>query len=224
VKKVLVYSFLILFLSACKKETADKVDFGYEYFPLEIGSWVSYNVREIAHDIDLSPAHDTLDYQLKEIIESVFTDDEGRESYRIERYQRANENNPWVIKDVWTSIRTNRRAEKSEENLRIIKMVFPLKKGESWDGNVYNIQNKDDYEVLEVDEQLVFNGFNFDKTLTIDHGEFFSLVNLDKAYEVYAEGVGLISKTFIDLRINNFDVTDIERGVEYYQNIIDYGK
>src|SRR4030095_7714907 len=96
----------------------------YSYFPTKVGHEVIYDVSLITKD-EFSGAQDTDIYQVKQVIESEFQDNQGRLTQRLERYRRNTPNDQWVISDVWTSNLTNSRAEQMEENISYIKLAFP---------------------------------------------------------------------------------------------------
>lgn len=220
------YLFVVLVLAilfSCKKDNSTTIDMGYNYMPTAVGTWVIYNVTEITHDTLATPRHDTLIYQIMEVIESHFIDNEGRESERIERFKRDSITGPWIIKDVWYSTVTTVRAEKIEENETYIKLAFMPNVGKRWDGNALNTQNEWEYVYSEVDEATIYGGLPFDSTVTVLQREVFNLVEYEQATEVYARGVGLVYKYFKDLTIHNFDTLQIENGKELYQTVVDYG-
>ena len=204
-KPTFYWLFMLIVLYSCNKEDDFVIDFKYEYFPVEIGSFVVYNVDSIKF-IDNEPTvSDTAQYQIKELIESVFVDNEGRDTYRIERYKRRDSLSPWVIEDVWFSNRTQTTAERIEENLRFIKLVFPPKIGLTWDGNVFidiheGIEWLEDweYEITELDVPNTVNELSFDSTLTVlqedNQADFVNVIEKIYSIEVYAKHVGLVSK------------------------------
>ena len=71
------------------------------------------------------------------VIADTITDNFGRPGYKIERYERKSNLLDWEIKDIWTTVLTEDGAEWIEENMRFLKMVFPLREGVEWDGNRY---------------------------------------------------------------------------------------
>ena len=129
---------MLLLTLACKKEKkAEAVDLGYTYFPTEIGQYVIYQVDSISYNDFFNPVKiDTTHFQLKELVQSHFTDNEGRESDRLERYVRKNDSLPWVLRDVWYQTRTSTKAEKVEENVRFVKLIFPVEVNQKWNGNL----------------------------------------------------------------------------------------
>jgi hypothetical protein len=49
------------------------------------------------------------------------------------------------------------------------------------------------------------------------------LISYSKKYKVYAKNVGLFSKFYKDLKINNFDTLKVLNGVELYYTLRNYG-
>lgn len=181
---------------SCKKDVAPPVDVGYDYFPINVGHWIIYDVVSIEHDAPVNK-HDTSLFQIKEVIESTFLDNENREAQRIERYIRSNSTLPWVIKDVWFSNLTTATAEKVEENARFIKLTFPISLGKTWDGNNFNSQDIWNYEYTEVDVSYTINNLSFDSTVTVLQIDEENLIEKNYALEIYAKDVGMIYKELI---------------------------
>ena len=142
-----------------------------------------------------------------ECFESTFVNDAGQLTHRIERFRRDSSSLPWDILDVWEANLTKTRAEKVEENLRYIKLIFPPIVDATWEGNAY-IACEDDldwlcdweYTYIAVDVPKTVGGIAFDSTLTVFHiDDSSNLLQYIYSYEYYAKGVGLISKTLIHL-------------------------
>ena len=90
----------------------------------------------------------------------MYIDDNDKEVIRIERYYRDTDTNSWVIKDVWHAQIVNATAQKIEENIRYIKLVFPSEIGKSWDGNAFNTIDYQEYEITDI-TTLDIDGLNF---------------------------------------------------------------
>ena len=86
---------------------------------------------------DVTLTSDTIHYQVKEELDSTFIDDTGNQAYRIERSRRNDTASFWTITDIWYCNLTSSTAEKVEENLRFIKLSFPMFKNKTWAGNKY---------------------------------------------------------------------------------------
>jgi hypothetical protein len=209
-------------ISSCKKETEDPVDLGLDYAPQTIGSYIIYDVTEIRIDQPVN-YYDTAVYQLKEKIHSQFIDNVGRPSLRIERYWRTSDTLPWVIKDVWYSTRTNFSYEKTEENQRFIKLQFPVKNTQEWDGNSLNPLSEWEYSYEWIDDPFTLGTNSFDKTIKVLQRDNFNFVEYEQAFEIYAHNIGLISRQLIDLDINNGNINDVQKGSKLFQTMISYG-
>ena len=198
----------ILAIGGCKSgEEAPAVDFKYGYFPIEVGHWTIYNVDSVVWSLIHAETAYTVTYQWMELVESNFIDGQGRPSSRIECYRRDSVSQPWQIEAVWVATRTRTTAEKVEDNLRFIKLVFPPKEGKTWRGNVFIQTSAFDwlgdweYEMIWVDEPYLFEGKIYPNTIKVlQHEENANLLQRILAYEVYALGIGMIEK---ELTIEN---------------------
>ncbi len=203
---------LFLLFFSCKSENVTEefpIDYGYEYFPLEIGKYKDYQVDSILYDTTGMGVltRDSRIY-VREMIMDTLTDNLGRTQYRIERFEKKNLADQWEIKDVWTAVRTETQAERIEENLRFIKMVFPLERGAIFNGNAFI----DEYSIISVEgEPLeVFKGWEseidevgeataignelYEEVTTIIQANSENAIELRSSFEQYANGIGLVYK------------------------------
>jgi hypothetical protein len=130
-------------------------------------------------------------------MESVFVDNQGRNTSRIERYKRLNDTIPWMIKDVWYANLTSSTAEKVEEDVRFIKLIFPVRAGDTWDGNAFNTLGEETYTYGDVNTPYSTILFNFDSTVTVIQRDDTSAIRREYSIEVYAKHIGMIYKKFI---------------------------
>ena len=194
--------FAIIDLS-CKKDKENiSVDIGYDYFPTQKGKFVTYQVDSLFYN-DFTSTIDTFQFQIKEIITENFTDLSKRTTQRIERFYRKNSAEEWVIKDVWFSNRTSNTAEKVEENIRFVKIVFPLKKEVEWNGNRFNNLNEQNYSIIKLNEAFQLGTFNFDSIIYVKQIADSNLIEKKIAYEIYAKQIGLVYKKNLNIRDKN---------------------
>ena len=225
---ILIFALAIGGINSCKKdvETAP-VDLGYEYFPDDIGSYIIYEVDSIAYDDAVQLTPDTTRYLLKEYVQSIFNDNSGRPTMRIERYKKMyNPSVPydlmqWVISDIWTANRTTTTAEKTEENIRYIKLVFPVVKGKEWNGNAFNTLGQKDYEIISIDKAEVINNISFDSVVTVSQFFMDNAIEYINEEEKFAKHVGLIYKQSENIYHGAGEDTV---GYTFTQKIISYGK
>ena len=229
---LLLFSIFLISFYGCKKDKeTPAVDLGYNYFPNEIGRYVIYQVDSISYNDFFTPVKiDTAHFQIKEVIESHFADNLGRESERIERYVRSNDSLPWVLRDVWYHTRTSVSAEKIEENVRFVRLTFPVELNHKWNGNAYNPIGKYEYEYKAVDVAKTVNGLRFDSTLTVNQILDSNLIEKKYQLEIYAKNVGMIYKRFVDVQDKSTSIEPkplserIDIGCDYTYRIIAFGK
>ena len=229
---ILIFISIWLVVFSCKKDKpAPAIDLESAYFPNEVGRYVIYKVDSISYNDFFNPVKiDTAHYQIKEIIESHFEDNEGRESERIERYYRKNDLQTWILKDVWYQTRTRAKAEKVEEDVRYVKLIFPPQLNTPWNGNAFNTMDKQDYEYKNIDVRKKIGSLSFDSTITVLQIADSNLIQKKYAVEVYAKNIGMIYKRFVDV-VDKSNVIQplpfserIDAGVDYTYSVIEFGK
>ncbi len=212
--KLVFILVLIGLLFGCKKSNNQAAKMYYTYFPTEINSWVEYEARSIIHVDALGS--DTTYFYLKEIITEEFIDNQGRTTYRVERFEKDSLDQEYELKDVWYSNITQTTAEKVEENVRFTKMIFPVSENKTWDGNANNTIGKWSYQYDSLHLPRTYNSLDFDSTVLVSQIDNVNPFQRQQAYEVYANYVGLVRKSYIN--IDNGD------GEELELTVINYGK
>jgi len=234
-----IFLFFILSgigISSCKKDKPvdESINFGYNYFPDDVGRYVIYEVDSIWQD-DPEDIHDTARYLVMEKISEHFTDNSGRPTLRIERYFKyynpavSYDSMNWSVPRIWTANKTNTTLERKEENITYIKLIFPVREGKHWNGNTYNTLGDKEYEIVSADVPMTINNLYFDSVATVDQYLDSNLVFYEVEKEKYARNVGLIYKKFDKLSFQQHDQFDNipfddTVGYRYVQKIISYGK
>ena len=221
-RKIILFILTLSILIACKQDK-QSVNFGYGYFGLEEGNYVEYDVMEIFHDVALVPAHDTLRYVLKTVIGEKVEDNQGRMANKVFRYKFHPVTGELLDQRVWTAIIDGGRGEQTEENQRVIRLVFAVTNDKEWDINVYNTYDEQEAYYFDLNKEKTFNGFSFDSTVVVEYEEFFSLVDYVRKYDTYANHVGLVQRIDKDLTIANFDTLDIKKGTEVHYYLRGFG-
>ncbi|MFL5752201.1 MAG: hypothetical protein ACJ76F_02245 [Bacteroidia bacterium] len=222
---------LSLLLSCKKKENAEVPDLGYDYYPATIGSYIEYDVDSTAY----TPLPvDTIvsKFRIKEVIEEEITDNQGRPTLKIVRYKKNYSATvpynlmTWTLQDVWTANKTKTTAEVVEENVRYVKLAFPVADDASWNGNAQNTMGDWEYKYSGMDSPSSYNGLSFEKTVLVNQKKYLTAISYQYYTEKYARGVGLIYKEIIDVKsTHNIGVpilNRIEEGVVYKQTIVDH--
>ena len=207
----LLAAFSLLLFASCKDESTFEdpiIDETQQYFPLQIGKQITYRVDSIIYDPinETEIQVDTSFVYVREIVTDTFTNEVGDLIYTIERSKSFDAAFNWQITDVWAASKSQTRAERYEENLRFVKMVFPVRNGDIWDGNTFidettlypvagesmEIFKSWFYEVMSTDEPETIGGFTFDEVTTIQQANEENLIERRYSLEKYAKGVGLV--------------------------------
>lgn len=216
----------ILVFSCKKKKEPEVVDTGEAYYPTTLGSYVVYNVDSIVFD-EFTYDSTFYKYQIKEKIEEEYTDQQGRPALKLVRYIKkfnaavSYSAMPWVIKDVWQVNVTKRNVEVVEENVRFVKMIFPVKVNSTWNGNSTNTLDEWIYKYSYMDNSETIGGIPFPKVTMVVQKDFPTLISRQYYTEKYAKEVGLVSREITDI---TFKDTIVPLGFPLYNVRQKYGK
>ncbi len=195
------FYFLVFFvLISCKSEYEQPVkeDLGYNFYPLNVGTFKEYQVQETFYTPSLPPK--TVTYQFREEISEAFIGVDNQLAYRYDRFRRETENDAWVLDSAGSMQRSDYQALRTENNQIYLKITFPLKENATWNGNLFNTFNKNTYTLKNLRlPNKISNKYTFDKTLQVVQSNDSSLVSLDKRIETYAENIGLVRREFKQL-------------------------
>jgi hypothetical protein len=218
-KKLLNLSLALFLLVAagCKKET-ETLDVGTlnDYYPLSVGKTFLYRLDStVLASFGSSLA--VKSFQAKDSVESTFTDNQGRLSYRIFRFIRDTAGlKPWQSLATFVAIPTRENLEFIYNIMRFIKLHAPISEGYTWKGNSYidtkslntTVGYLDEWQYEYKNFRQPFTTFNttFDTTVTVFQQDEttppgpFDRNNYQQrnvGIEVYAKGVGMIYKEFL---------------------------
>ncbi len=199
----------ILFYSCREGTNAEdyNIDFGYDYFPLEVGRSIEYQVDSTIYDFDgATPIVLNSTTFVKEEIVGMTEDAQGDTAYVVERFEKTNLSDNYTIKDVWYFSKSDRRAERVEENLRFISLVFPALEGTDFDATLFIDDNLEivvagesirayegwSSEIGTVGEPDTIGMFTFDEVLDVTYADEENLIEKRYSIAKYAKNVGLV--------------------------------
>ena len=217
---------LCFLLTACSKlADVPPGQTGYDYFPLETGRYIQYDLTGVTYSLTAPPV--TVRYQIKEVVKEAFRDQTGQENYQIKRLIRSKAGDAWELDSVWSARRTMTQALRVENNIHFVKCVFPVQEGVKWNGNAFNDRQEEVYRLRSVAKPYVVNGQPFNETLTVLQRTDSSLVGQDKRLEVYAKNIGLIYKESVVVQYCStpdcLGQGRIDFGTKRFQKMIGYG-
>jgi hypothetical protein len=200
-RSFLLLTGTVLLLIGCKDDEIVPQDLGYGYWPTNTGHWVEYQVDSVWQEDEVGLRIES-HYRLMEVVDSQYVDPEGRPSQRIERFVQDT-TGTWLIKDIWTQTVTATFAERTEENLRKLKLAFAVRDYQRWNAHVfigddglYFTTDDSDFEVEydEIDEPWSNGQLSFDSTCTVVCTYPTNIVVTKALTERYAKNVGLVDQ------------------------------
>ena len=230
----LIFILLVFFTIqiSCKKDASiSPISVNNKnYFPLEKERYWVYKVDSFYYN-DFTSSIDTFSFELKEYIESEIKDDKGNTSFKVERYYRNNNTENWQLKRVWQASFLQNSALKTEENIRYVKLMFPIKQNLKWNGNAYNTSGNQNFEYTDIHKKTSLGTLDFDSVCTVLQMADTSLISIEYHSEQYAANVGLIKKRKMTLQDTRSTIQTsipiVERankGTDVIYTIISYGK
>jgi hypothetical protein len=232
-KRLLFILGMVSLIISCQKQEIEQIqlEYDYGYFPLDSGFWKQYDVTYIEIDA-ASEFYDTVYYQLREVYSGWFLNAANDSMMRVERFVRDSSNNSWQASTVWQAGIENDDALQIEENIKYLKIKFPLRLDFEWNGDIYNrLDTLEEYKytLKGMDIPETINQISFDSVLTVSQKSKISKIDKVDYVEKFAYGIGLVEKYEIDVYTTDTDESvSIEqratKGTMYYQKITHYGK
>ncbi len=238
--------FVYLLFASCTdgEQILEKVnlDFGYDYFPLEVGDYLIYEVDSVIYDPQGNfVAVDTNTIQVREEIVAALESENGQTFYRIERSERDSVAMNWELTNVFSAYQTEQEAVRQEENLRFIKLVFPLETDKLWNANANFDENTNvsiagetlkmfqnwQTTVEDISPSVTIEGTEFEDVVTISLVNNENLIEYRFGKEQYAKNIGLIYRELWVLDTQNIADTlswteKAEKGFILKQRLIEH--
>jgi len=210
IKSLSLLAATVLLVYSCNKRETEPLDldWGYEYYPLQVGQIREFAVDSIIFDPAASGTQiDTNSWFIKESVTDTFPGQDGLTWYRIERVQRQSDGEPWQIGKVYAAARSKQQAYRTEENLRFIVMTFPLQANETWNGNAFfsnttsvevageqlkMFKDWGDSRTVSLAEPFEVGELSFENVCSIQLVNSENLVEYRQAKEHYAKDIGLV--------------------------------
>ncbi len=208
---------IFIFWAGCKKETESFNSPSLNsYYPLQVGKIFIYRLDSTV-TFSFGSRLVVHSYQARDSVESMFTDQQGRPTYRIFRSIRDTlGKQPWTFAATYTATQTPNTIEYVDNNMRFLKLHLPIIDGYTWKAHSY-IDTKSlnstvtyldewEYEYKNYGQPTTIRNKTFDSTVTVfQHDETsppgpFDPNNYQQrnyGLEIYAKGVGLIYKEFL---------------------------
>jgi hypothetical protein len=204
-----MFKNLIMLLLACGLWQCTEVselgdDIGREYYPVKVGNYWIYDVSETTfNDQFLKDATDSLTYQVRERVDTIFRDQTGALAFRVIRSKRFQPSQPWGNDSIIIIQKSLSDLRYTRDNLKTVKLIFPPAENKKWNGNAFNSREPEEYGFTQVGQPFTLGDTTYANTVRVTQVLNENLVELDDRHEVYALGVGLVFKRIIDYNYCN---------------------
>ena len=210
----------ILMYSCSKKVEGVNADFEKErltelIIPLEKGKYITYRVDSTVFT-NFGRNTEIHSYLVKHVVDTAITDNLGGPGYRVFTYlSDITGTQPWQPNGSYSVTVLDDHVEVIEDNMRVIKIVLPVRDGTEWKGNthvagdpygdVYNFSNDDNMaqwefkvdgpiqSIATVEDQTyndVYTVTENDDTDPVTDPSDYGSVSISR--EMYSKTVGLV--------------------------------
>lgn len=184
---------LIFILFSCTVTEKPQTDFGLDYQPLEVGLFWEYEVNETI--VFGESDEESSSYFLKDRIIYNYFNVENELVYVFAREKSTN-GADWTIIGNYLMQYRNLTLLKTFENKKTINLVFPPELGKTWDAQIFNSGDPDEFEISFLGKTDVGQQ-SFTKSLIVLHEEDDDEITFrDNRYEIFAKGIGLVEQYY----------------------------
>ncbi len=129
---------LVLLFNSCTSEKEDlQIVTSKDFFSLQKGKYIIYRTDSLVFT-QAGRSEETHSYQEKHLIDDQISDNLGRPAHRVFKLIRDVAGlEPWRPSGSYFITPLSNTVEIVEDNLRVIKLVTPVKAGTTWKGNRY---------------------------------------------------------------------------------------
>lgn len=221
---VIICAVALSLFMRCQPEKAELTDdqLGYHYFPIRVGLQWKYQCDSILYQRSNGVKGDTVHCEIMEVITDSTRDPEGNPFYNLEIFYRKNETSPWELIDNAFLTVTPSSIIRQDGGLDFIKLVFPVIKNKSWNGNIRISQENmirlngeffkpfaywsgKSYYYTDILNDVKINDIFYDKILDVEEVNYTDDLNRIYSSVRYAEDVGPVYREFWLLSSDNAD-------------------
>jgi hypothetical protein len=208
----------ICFFSCRKKIAEVPINYGREFYPIQIGKSITYQADSTIYDDFNGAVYHTTSY-IKDVIDTPSLDLLNRKIYHVFRYYKAKPTDEFQFLSNYTIQEIDNRVELLQDNLRYIKLVFPITYLGTWGGTKYIVTNSSsdayswigqkEYSYKEVGRPYQNDSINIPNTIMVFHtnellGDTTETMLTFGVYtystEKYGKDIGLVNKELIFIK------------------------
>lgn len=239
----MLFLLAALLLWRCDEVAYVDPDYGYDYWPLQLGQYWEYTVDSI----QVYPAGSgttavsSARYGWREVVVDTFTDLEGQLVYEVERLRRDSGATAWGLQDVMRVHQLDNRTLRTVDNRTYVELLHPAVEGATWDalryfdagsfvavrGGQMDVFKEWGAVVAQVD--MPYQGaLSFENALEVTLADFETVIELREVRAYYVRGVGMVGRVerILDTQCNTCLTPWIEKaelGYVVTYDLVGYG-
>jgi len=163
----LILLLSLMVVTSCKKTINFTKTASYSgaltdfWMPLQIGKYVTYRMDSL--NFYYYGQLDTItSYLAKDSVSDTLTDASGNLNYLVVRYLSDTLGDSWTPNETYMVTASTQNIELTEQNLRFIKLAWPIDVGASWGGNDYLPYDPyEDYFAYNYQDNIDMSGWTF---------------------------------------------------------------
>ena len=208
---------IILFGWGCKpSDNVIPLNLKASFSPIQIDKFIIYSYEEFNHNAFDSKT-DTINYWIRETIETSFLDQENDSAHRLRIDHSNDEGLNWEFQYYAVLKEDDYGIERSDFDIKRVKLSFPIHDNKRWDVNMFNNQDIQYGYYKNTDAPYQIEDSVFNETVIIKLADQEDIIFTLFEEEVYARGLGLMKRKFIDIETQPGKYKD---GIEYTKTFI----
>lgn len=169
-----------------------------DYIRLKAGMQLTYRLDSIIYD-DFAETIDTTTYMVVDEVLEKLADSNGSRRFQLKRTVKPYQESRVLSSELYSARITPDEYQVFRNNVRKLKLSFPLEEKKRWDGNAYSSRDSQIYRVSTIHEAATVSGRRYDSTLMVIEEQDENLIELNAARTRYAKHVGQIFREQINL-------------------------
>jgi hypothetical protein len=216
-------AIFIFGMISCRKNRLDPFTSGDgpSYFPLKLAYSWTYRVDSIHYNKKFGNANELFQYQIKNIVDNQYIDDEGKVIQSVTRYISFDSTN-WRINGSFSVRLDTFNVIRNFNNTKEIILKFPIQEFDFWDGNGLNNSPLREFEYKSIHIPMTVNSLLYDSTSTVIHQNIENRVQTFYEENTYAAGVGLVYRQWIDVSEKDIETDEPMDGSEVTYELIKF--
>lgn len=162
--------------------------------------------------------NDSFHYEIKETLDTFFLDNMQDTAARIIISHRANDSSVWTPYKALYIKCNSLYAERVEENIRYIKLSYPLNFEKIWNSNALNTLKENILFYTGINTSVNIGTINYDSSLIVEAEPIHNPFEDFEYKEIYGKNYGLLYLR----RSNLFLQQNKKSGIEITYTLYDY--